>query len=291
MRGGLRIWALAAAILVFSPLAVCAQGLLDMAHFRARMIEALKASEPGVRIKVVSEDELEIGSGPGSADDRLAYLGNAYENYRADPAQLDQVLQRYVRVFLQAAHENPIKPTKLVVLVRPRSFITYAAERFAKAGNSGADNVPLNRPFAGDLVAVVASDEGEAFSYPPLDSVRKAFKDDRAAWSAATQNTRARMGEVVVEPLRQGAFIVHANPDVTASLLVDETVWTRPTIKFAVKTPVVLVTKTALLMVDADDAQAVAGLRKLVGEMAKDPDLVTDELLVRRNNVWTVLEH
>ncbi len=283
-------WVIAAglALALSWPQASRADDLLTLPQFRERYVAALHKQDPDARVEVVAENELKITGKDG--DSFTAFLDNAYGYYRMDPARLDAVLERYADMATNTAKVGDVVPGDLVVMVRPRSFLSVAEATPGKHGPKTADDLPVTHPFAGDLVVIVASDNPKSFSYPLLKDIRKAAGEPKAAWDLASAQTLKKVGSPTIDRVNDQIFTLTANPDFAADLLLDDRVWARPDIARLAPHPVVLVGRNGLVVVDADQAQAVATLRHFASTVETDPEFLSTQLFIRRNGGWSVLE-
>jgi hypothetical protein len=265
-----------------------AQPPMDAVHFRDAVAARINKTDPNLKATARSELELRYEGG-GWID-----LTNGYARYRSDPSSFDAIVGQYLRVVAASGHEVEIDKQKLLLMVRPVSFIDASRRHYAEAGRKYDDkDLPLHRPLAGELVAIIAQDEPQGYAYPPLGDLQKAFGGDQeAAWSAAAANSRARVGEVTVQNLDMKAIaIVPSDPAVGASLLLDDEVWTRPEVTRIGPRPVAFVGKTFLIVADGTDAEAIAHLRDFVVRQVGNPEWVSAELYVRNGGGWSVLPH
>jgi len=223
-------------------------------------------------VKVVSDRQVEL-SGPGG-EDTTSYLDNAYAEYLKDPAELDQVLDGYGGVALQSLKgPTPVRIENLVILVRPRSYFPDAAPY-------------STRPFAGELVEVLAVNNPDSFEIPRTEALAKSLGaiDDKL-WDRAARNTKSFMGKVGGQKLSEGVLDVSCARDFAGSLLIFDSLWAAD--QFPGDGPIVVAAwKSELLVGHAGDVKAVAAMRAVVAEHPNDPDLLSQTLLVRHADHW-----
>ena len=273
------------ALLLQASAARCAEPM-DVAHFRSAVVEALKKADPKIEVRVKSECELEYGKGG------WIYLGNAYARYRNDPAELGAILDQYVQVFRISGSDVAVERDKLIVLVRPRTYVDETAQRYAAAGRKvGEMDLPMHRDMAGGLMALITLDEPQGYNFPPQEKVLKAFGGDReAAWKLAAANAHARLGKIATQTLEPGVTaLAPQDAGVAAFLLFDPEFWSRPEVVALAAHPVVLVGKSVVIVVDGSDVAALNHLKAFASQHEADPDWVSPQLFVRDGAAWSVL--
>jgi hypothetical protein len=242
-----------------------AEGPLSQAQFRDRFVRRIHKLAPDATVKVVSDRQIEL-SGPGG-EDTTSYLDNAYAEYLKDPTQLDQVLNGYGGVALESLKgPTPVQIENLVILLR-RSNLS-------------------SRPFAGDLVEVLAVNNPDSFEIPRTEALSKSLGavDDKL-WDRAEQNTKSLIGKVRGQALSEGVLDVSCARDFAGSLLIFDSLWAAD--QFPGNGPIVVAAwKSELLVGHAGDTKAMTAMRDVVAEHASDPDLLSQTLLVRRAGHW-----
>jgi hypothetical protein len=266
--------------------------VLDKAAFRARMVETLEGMTPPLKVRIVSDEELVV-TGADGVDSRL-FLTNAYQQYLNDPPGLEAVLGRFARMITGEGREAELKTGALRVLVRPQGYLDFLRDAARREGKpSTPDDLPLHRALPGGLVALVAQDHPEVYSYPVRSDVRAVVPDDAASWEAALANTRANLGEILTEEAAGGVLIVSTANGFGVSLLLFDEVWDAKALKGRGAPVVAVVDRDTLLLAHEDDRGNVAALGRLIDALSAEPDsqVLTTALLVRRaDGRWEVLE-
>lgn len=264
---------------------------LSRAEFRDRMMAKLKARSPDLKVTIVSEEELVVVRGE-EGDFRL-FLTNAYRQYLNEPGELEAVLDKYARLTLEPDDKVAITTASLRLLVRPDTFLGSARSAARKEGKAiTPDIMPMNRPLVGDLMVLVAQDLPETFRYPPRGDMIEAIPDEKTIWDGALASTRSGVGEILVEEIEPGLFAVSTTSSLAPSLMLLDEPWARRDLKGKGDPVVLVVDKETLALAHADNADAMAMIRRLRTSMARDPEsgLLSSQLYVRREGVWRVLE-
>lgn len=264
--------------------------LLSKAQFRDRMVAHIKGRFPAAKVVVESETALKI-DGTAAGEHRM-FLENAYRLYSADPASIETILTKFGGLAGGAGMEDKLAASDLRAIIRPGDFLdAFKAMKAEDDEPITADDEPLNRPFPGGLMLLIAQDHAESFSYPPRKDVLAVMPDEGEVWRRAVANLPAAVGELVVEDIQDGVLIVQSEGSLTSSLLLFDAAWSHRDLR-RIKTPVVLLaSREALLVVDAGNRQGVETMRRIAGNMAQDPEsgLQSTALLIKRADRWEVL--
>lgn len=297
MRTGIARWCIAMAgllMMALSPAAMAADGAITRLQFRDLVVARLEAANPDFKVKVLSIDELEV-TGVGEGEIQM-YLGNAYRQYLSDPSALDEVIARFVGVAVSAtaaqAEDAPLALADLRLLIRPAGFLDEVRKMRARSGKPVLDtDLPVSRPLAGDLVALLGLDHPQSYSYPPRATVEEALPS-ADAWTRALANTDAAVGEIRTEALRDGVAMVTTDSGLAPSLLLLDEIWARAPLKGQGDPIVVVFSRTALLLGHEGDPASIEALVVILKtELAfAGNDLVSDQLFIRRHGRWEVFD-
>jgi hypothetical protein len=265
--------------------------LLTRLEFRDLMIRRLGEQSPPIKAVAVSEEELVLTR--EGVDDYRMFLGNAYRMYLNDPEALEQTLGKFIRLAVGADREGELSAASLRALVRSPDFLSAAREMMARDGKPfTADDQPLSRVLAGDLVVLVAQDHPESYSYPPRKSVLEVVPGEGEVWKRALANTRAELGEIQTEELEDRLVIVRTSTGMALALLLLDEPWSRPDLKGKGAPVVLVVDRETLVVAHEDDIGAMATMVALARGMAADRDsgLLSAYLYVKRARGWDVLK-
>jgi hypothetical protein len=257
-------------------LPVAAQELSPL-QFRAEFLTSLRAAAPDTTVTV--EGDVIRLRGPDGLEKQIV-LDQAYRRYRGGEdkaAVIDSIIAMALMPSPGAFREDIA-----FILVRPTSYL----DPFVDGAEAAK---PLYRPLAADLLLIMAQDHGHSFSYPPERGVAEAVPDLEAAWTRARDRTVGAFGQVSLEKLREGLFLLTAREDIAASLVLDPEIWDAPDVVAIGRVPAVAVFRDGLLIVDGEDPNAVADLRRVVSDLSDNPATLTDQLIVRRDGRWSTL--
>jgi hypothetical protein len=256
-----------------------AADLLSLRDFREAYVAALKTADPAVKIEAVTDDELKVTAADGKS--LTAFLGNAYNAYRQNPEELNNILQHYTGVAVSALSEPTMTADKLVVLVRPEG---YGEAMFARAPKGTVNPRPLSRPLAPGLSLYVAVDQPQSFVIPQASDLRDKLKlTDEQIWATALANTHRRLPDHLTE---QQGMTVLTGLEVSPSLMAFDAFWDSPDMQKGGPPVVSPYGRDSLLVVHGDKPGVIEALHKAALEGKDTPDALTDAIYVRRQGHW-----
>ncbi len=258
---------------------------MSMGAFRDAYAAKVHHRRPDAKVEAVAPDQLSITL-PGGAK-LTAVLDNAYDHYRAHPAQLRSVLTGYVSATLESAAPPKYTAAQLLVLVRPVSYVQAHAAMVAGSPEAAAHGPLLTRPIAGELVAMVVVDQPTTHQFLPASTLRADLElDDTAIWSRALANTRRKLPDVPGGGDKGEVTTLSTGLGLAASLLAEPDDWDTPPLQVGGPPVVAPVAKDIVFLTHLGDAPVVAAMRKAAALSANDPDGLTTQLFVRRNGAW-----
>lgn len=203
--------ALAAALVACGPPAN-AEAEMSPKAFRELFIARVQTALPGTRIKRVDDQTLEI-TAPGKARDR-ASLRMAYIEYLRSPDDVEGVIGRVIATLSQDDSELDANVDRLVVILRPsRPTVDHGY----------LDDVSdlISRPFAGDLVQILAIDSAASIRYANSQDLQKLRLNEEQAWARGLTNLKTRLGPLEAGPLEgiEGLIAVSGDSGLAPSVL------------------------------------------------------------------------
>jgi hypothetical protein len=267
----------AALILVMAVLAPScsdAGAKLSLEQFRDRYVEDVARRHPGVQVRAVGDDEVEITR--KGKEGYTTYLGRAYDAYRESPEDLEAILTALDASAGQA--DAPAALENLLVLVRPETF---------DPGPNASRKLLLSKPLGAGLMAVVAVDSPNSYVYAPSEKLRADLKlDDAAIWSKALANTRVQLTETPKAPAMGRPVTFTTGTGLAASILMDDAFWDSPAMTAAGPLVVSPMGKDFLMLALQADAKGVAWMRKAISSPDPDPEKLAYILMVRKDGRW-----
>ena len=274
---------------VFAAAALQAAEPLTPKQFTARYAKAVEATYEGATAEVVGDLEVEITS----ADEQSArsYLDNAYANYQADPAALDEVLQQYVGAVANTLYPPPRNDIdKLFPVIKDNSYIreVKAALSQSKDYDSG-DPFPLHyERLNRELVVMYAFDSETGISFASTEDIQ-AFD---IAGPALRKRAVANLMGYLPDISREGSnslFLLVADGNYEASLLLADKIWTRDNFDVAGDIVVFVPARDVLLVTGSEDAEGLAAARSLIANNQWSY-FISEHAFVRTSDGWAVLD-
>jgi hypothetical protein len=276
-------WRAATVALGMVLLAACGPvgGTLSPREFRDAYAKVIARDVPNVTVAPLGDDMVEVRHKDGGV--ARARIDNAYAAYRANPAALDEILQRYAGIVASSmAADDSIVAKDLVVLVRPSTYVPSGSDPDGKP-----QEPPLTRPLAEGLLQFVAVDRADSFMVPPADALREELKMDHAAiWARALANTEAKVKGPA--PSAQ-TVVVSTGEGLAVSLMAQEAYWDAPAMQAGGAPVVSPVGRDELVIVHQGAPEVVDALKRSAGQDQRE-DLVSNHVFVRRGGKWVKLD-
>lgn len=249
-----------------------AKAELTMAQFQDRVVAEIGRRHPRAKVDRVDEKTLHVHCND-AAEPEVINLGRAYALYQGTPSELDSI----IRIVARTVESFEISSADdLLVLVRPETF---------------APDAEMARPLAGGLVAVVAVDSPERYAIVKGAELRTKLKlTNEAIWARALENTRRAIGFRPVKIPRGRPAKISTQAGLAASLLAFDDYWNSPELTAHGPLAVAVFGRDDLYVAALTDAEAIKVMREGMAEIRDDPNGLTNDLLVRRNGRWEVLE-
>lgn len=244
--------------------------LMTREEFRDRFIEAAQSANAAAEVRVTGVENVEItvpGEGTGTV-----YTGNAYGWYREEPERRDHFIGILVRGSVLGDPMPEASLENLVAVIRPAEY---------------ADDGLLSRPFAGELVAIVALDSPEAIGYPDWASLSSLAANEEAVWTAALANAERLRGDLEVTSTHDGLVIVNSAQGVASSMLLDGSLEGIDEVVALGPRPAVMIGKSNLALCDSEDVEALKALQVLWSDLPHE--WVTDSIFARDGASWAEL--
>jgi hypothetical protein len=211
----MRIILAAIAVLCAASLA-WAQDLMSPAQFQELYTQRVVGAAPGTAVTPLGALSLRITPPSGDEDNGLTVnLDRAYAEYSAGPDDVETILDRWVRFATQPI-ENAQMPERIVSVLRTRSHV----DGYTRAMSGDGQALRLVwRPFAGDLVEMIAFDSAEAIQFGTEDTLSDIGLSAEQAWALAPQNLPARLGALEHAVLAPGVTWVGGGNGLAPSVL------------------------------------------------------------------------
>ncbi|MEZ6031440.1 MAG: hypothetical protein R3C46_17070 [Hyphomonadaceae bacterium] len=201
------LWTMWAAAPAFS------QSKLSEIEFRDHVIAVAKAQDSSLDIEIAGPLSFKI-------HDAIANLDSGYREYLGNPAQLNNVVDRWVQMFRIAAAGDGFAASdlsgRLVMLVRNRIYLDGAPPDLPP------ENQLVWHPLAGDVIALLMVDYPTTRASVTYGQLAEANISTDDAWRIAKENSTAAMGALQIGSIGQnGPVAISAESGLATALLAD----------------------------------------------------------------------
>lgn len=218
----MRAWLVAALFALVSWQTAAAQQMLTRREFVDAAIATIQRAEPDARFE--RRGELGLFVQDAVIPEATLNLNTAYDEYRANPSALTEILGRWTRI---ATHppEDIQHAERLVVVLRPRAMVEQFARESAemRVRHNRPPTELVWRPFVGDLVEVILFHGEELDQFAMVESLAQLNLTPEAAWALAPTNLSSLLGPV--EPVgvngAQHLVIIRDGNDLASSALLN----------------------------------------------------------------------
>jgi hypothetical protein len=193
---------------------------------------------------------------------------NAYLEYERDPDALADVLHRWAR-FATEPLEDSQMTERVVSVLRSRELVTHFDQEAAARAPAGvAPSSIVWRPFAGDIVEIVAFDGAETIQYATEEALAELGLSPEQAWETAPRNLPSRLGELElggVEGADSLVFVTGGN-GLAPSTLIDG----RICLGEGATSIFLLVDRNGFIMADGADSRARLQFVELLNDLRQN---------------------
>ena len=264
---------LIAALLLAAP--AIAQQPMSIRDFRDAYVAALKKAAPDFAIETVDDSIVKYGK--DKPPQSVAYMDRAYNDYRLDPSQRDNLIGDLVKMSLRAESGDmeAVKRDALVVMLRTLDY--------AQGAPSGAAAEIIMRPFAGDLGMILMRDTPDALGTVGRSALKELGLSEDEAFAQAYKNLPVRLGKPHIETMNGFRYInaesglavgMLAAPGACAADKRDERV-------------VFVADRSYYIEADLSNAQGVAAVRNVARGMIRDGASLSSTLIQCKDGKWS----
>lgn len=280
----MRVWltALFFALVLWQP--AQAQQLLTPREFGDAAVATIQQVRPDATVERQDDLGLLVRAGAGeNAVEHTMNFESAYREYQGNPAALTEILQRWARLATQPPEHSQVRE-RIVSVLRPRAMIDQVQAQSAaiRQSNGYPPSELVWRPFAGDLVEVVAFDGAETIQYALVASLADIDVSPDVAWTIAPGNLPARLGELEIAHVEGSEHLVYVTG---GNGLAPSTLANRAfcSTEGGGSFVFLLVDRNGYLMADRSRPAALAEFRQLYQQIMRDGDAMSSTPLACQN--------
>ena len=259
---------------------------LSLRGFTALYFERARQQDPGLTFRKADDETYEVTLSSGQTGN--VYLGNAYRDYLADPAQRDQILDRYFRLLTQtvnASEDDGLSADTIVPLVRTTDYLEPLA------GQPDFDRSQyITEPVVPGLMVIYAFDQAQTIRALRREDLAKLDLTPADVPDLARKNLARLYGQNMRVGGEDGFYYMDNGTSYESSMILLD-IWTKE--NFPVKGEIVVFVpgRNYLLVTGSQDPEAFQHGRKVSRDIvAEEPHPMIDTPLVRRNGRWEVFK-
>src|SRR5262245_43568267 len=232
---------------------------LSPPQFTEEIARTLRARAPGTAVTI--KGDMEILLKDASGEERTIYLDNAYRTYSTNPKALHDVVDMYVRSYLEPLRATSVSVdrARIVPVIKDRAWLAEVrAALKARAGKS--DNV--FEDFNEDLVVVYAEDSPGNIRYLSPGHLTEVGVKPEELRALAVGNLRKLLPQT---DIRRGPLVsmIVAGGNYEASLLLFDDLWTGGKIAVDGDVVVAVPARDLLLFTGSKNRAGITKLRQL----------------------------
>lgn len=259
--------------------------LLSQRAFTDAFAAAATAALPSAKVTITGDLSLDTRDAGG--DTTTTDLRNAYEVYRAAPAQLDSVIRGYVSVLADTISLSgtapPVDRSRIVPVLKASAWVD-AVQRQRHATPAAQ---LLTASFTDELTVVYAEDRPSSMRFL---MTRDDVGDHSRLRTLALGNLSRLLPKITMRQATDGVFLVGAGGEYEPSLLLVDALWSSGHIKVDGDIVVAAPAKGAVLVTGAHNAKGIAHLRAFAARLAAAPYGLTAVLYAYRGGKFVRFE-
>jgi uncharacterized protein YtpQ (UPF0354 family) len=259
-------------------------GRTSKAAFRDRVCASFREQFPGATIEATGDLDIKI-TGFANGKSLGVWLGRAYDEFREDPKQADEIIARHVRGALATATDAPVELDRIIPTVKSCDWLTSQRANHDEDGRFD----PWVEHYNADLVIVYA-EYRDGIRYVHRSDFEPLGMSGEAIREQALANLR-RMIQAIMVTGEDGSYLLGAGGTLDSSLILLDEVLEDPRLQIKGK-PLIAISDRGSFWV-ADDANPCA-VRKVVAGVARcyrtEPYAISMNLYHRSGLIWEPLD-
>lgn len=273
------------ALFVVAAGAVCASELLSEQAFTEHYVRALNRLHPEVEVEIRAPLDVLLKSEPKSF--RL-FLDNAYLEYRSEPEAISRVIEHHIGSLeaVVADRSAPPSAARIVPVIKGDAFLAGLAEQVRENGRGEVADFFVVEPLAEGLHVFYVFDYADSVQYVTAEDLARLALSRGELRAIAIENLRKLLSDVKREGSDRWWFMV-ADGNYEASLLLLEGLWNERNFSLPGEPVVFVLARDTVLVIGADDAEALTAARKLADEAAREwPYFISPHAYVHVEGGW-----
>ena len=266
---------------------VSAETYLDEGAFTKRYVAVVMELHPEATATIVNELEVKIKL----PDDRelIAYLNNAYADYKNDPGDIDNVLATYAQTVSLPTEldSSELGKERIFPVIKDKLYIQQVEEMFADSDKGGLVYEKLNDV----LYVLYAFDTPKSIRFMTEDDLSEVGLKKSELRELSKSNLRNAIPNLGLEGNPASLAMLVADGMYEASFILFDGIWTKE--QFPVKGDIVVYipARDLVLITGSEDEAGLAKVHEIVyGVENQWSHVVADVGFVRVNNTWQTFQ-
>jgi len=237
-------------------------------QFTQEYAETLRATLPGLKVKIAKDLELKVTKDDGGEFD--VFLNNAYDVYKQDPAKKKAV----IRQFVGTAADTPgmakaqVDRSRIIPIIKDHPWLKEVRETMLSKGMKKLPEM-VTEELNADLTIVYAEDTEKSMRFVSPEDLKAAKVEVKDLRALACENLR-RILPKIEQRGSDGIYVMKAGGDYEASLLLLDSMWSDGQIKVKGEIVVAVPMRGLLLVTGSDDADGLERVRKVVASASTE---------------------
>ena len=253
--------------------------VLDQHAFARAALERLQRAAPDSTFALRERDGAGLAIQRAFPDGSSGtwFLGNAYQQYREDPAQLDAIVAHQLKTWSEtraavsaAAPARSDAAAHVLPVIKTRDWLTTTSAQLRSMAKPDkiADSEPLHRDLAGDLLLVFAEDDVNGMRFVSRGELeRLQLRDDASLDQRALDNLAARLGELKITG-KGGRYRLEFDNFYEASLVLLAARW-RDRLTLDGDPVIAIAARNTVLVCGSGDRESIDSLRRFARDVSR----------------------
>ena len=255
-------------------------GIMNPSDFTREFGVALGKAAPGVRVSAVKDLELKVTSEDGH--ESTVFLENAYNEYKLDPSDKDEVIRRFVSAAVDTfAPDDEVDLARIVPVIKDKPWLEETQRAIADRGFEKTLDYVYD-DFCAELAVVYAEDSPQKIQYLTAGDLKSA-KVERSELRALACENLKRLIPNFEQQGTNGLYMLTAGGTYEASLLLFDSIWSGGKIAVNGDPVVAIPTRGLLLVTGSRYREGIEKLRKVAAKASAEGSYkLTSKLFVYR---------
>ena len=267
--------------------------LLSKDQFALAFKKTIEKSLAGVTVKVTKPFDLTVTL-PDKTESRM-FLDNAYDEYRAAPANIDEIFARYMASLRLQTKEGALKKQKMgrshiVPIVRSREYLDAFRQHLTKQKSKKEFNIVYEK-INEELYAFYSFDSPQAISSMSNDDLKRLKLTLPDVRVLAQRNLMRLVGDKISIKKGNGVYAVFLDDNYESSLMLIDSFWSKKLISVKGDYVVFVPTRNVILITGSQEPKGLKIAKQIAKETyQKNGRRISWKGFVRKNGTWQVFQ-